>query len=317
MRRSAVKAIEINTYGGDEVVTMNTNKSIPAVSHGQLLIKMHAADLNPVDWKIRAGYMQKMRPLNLPVTLGMDFSGTVENIGEGVTNFKIGAEVYGMTNFFSGGTGTFAEYFLADAAVTALKPKNISYQEAAALPMVGVSALQALVEYIRLSSGQKILIHGGGGGIGAIAIQLAKHLGAYVATTVSEQSKLFVNDLGADEIIDYKAQKFENLLKDYDAVFDTVGGDSYRNSFKVLKKNGVIVSMLEQPDIKLVKQYDVNSIVEFTDVNNTRLSQLADLVERNIIKVHIAKTFSLEQTEKALSYLQNGHPNGKVIVIAA
>lgn len=195
-----MKAIEIHTYGANEVITMNPNKPVPAVNTGQLLIKMHAAGVNPVDWKIRAGYLQQMRPLNFPVTLGMDFSGTVEVVGAGVSSFKKGDEVYGMTNFFSGGTGTFAEYFLADATVTAHKPKNISYLEAAVLPMVGVSALQALVDYMQLSRGQKILIHGGSGGIGAVAIQLAKHLGAYVATTVREENKLFVNTLGADEI---------------------------------------------------------------------------------------------------------------------
>lgn len=311
-----MKAIEIHTYGGDEVITMNPNKPVPAVSSGQLLIKMHAAGVNPVDWKIRAGYLQQMRPLNFPVTLGMDFSGTVEMVGAGVSNFKKDEEVYGMTNFFSGGTGTFAKYFLVDAAAIAHKPKNISFLEASVLPMAGVSALQALVDYMRLSRGQKILIHGGNGGIGTVAIQLAKHLGAYVATTVREENKLFVHKLGADEVIDYKTQRFENLLKNYDAVFDTIGGDIYRNSFKILKKNGIIVSMLEQPNIELMKQYGVNAIAESTDVNNRRLTQLADLVEHNEIKVHIAKTFSLAQTREALAYLENEHPQGKVVVTA-
>lgn len=309
-----MKAIEIHTYGNNEVVKINMNKPIPTSSAGQLLIKMHAASVNPVDWKIRAGYLQQMRPLHLPVTLGMDFSGTVEAVGANVSNYKKGDEVFGTTNFFNGGTGTFAEYFLADAAVTAHKPKNISHVEASALPMVGISALQALFEYMRLSKNQKILIHGGSGGIGSIAIQLAKYLGAYVATTITEENAPFVKKLGADEIINYKNQKFENLLKDYDAVFDTIGGDTYRNSFKVLKKNGVIVSMLEEPNMELMKEYNVNAIVEFTDVNNQRLIQLAKLVEQNVIQIPIAKTFPLAQTREALDYLQNKHPQGKIVI---
>jgi len=309
-----MKAIEIDSYGGTDSITMNAHKSIPNVSKGQVLIKMRAAGVNPVDWKIGEGYLQHMRPLNFPVTLGMDFSGTVEDIGADISHFKKGDEVYGMTNFFSGGTGTFAEYFLADATVTAHKPKNISFTEAAALPMVGISALQVLIDTMHISKHQKILIHGGSGGIGIVAIQLANYLGAYVATTVSKENILFAKKLGADEVIDYKTQKFETLLKNYDTVFDTIGGEVYRNSFKVIKNNGMLVSMLESPDQDLIKKYGVKAIIEFTDVTSHRLSQLTDLVERNIIKIYIAKTFPLSQTRDALVYLQHKHPPGKIVV---
>ena len=185
--------------------------------------------------------------LQFPSTLGMDFSGVIKQVGEGVpSDFKQGIEVYGQAGVTSGGSGAFAELALANAESIAHKPKRLSHVEAAALPLVGVSAWHALVENIGLSSGQKILIHGGAGGIGSIAIQLAKNLGAHVATTVSTDDKQFVHELGADEVIDYKTQTFEDLIHDYDAVFDTVGGETYTRSFRVLRKDGIIVSMLEQ-----------------------------------------------------------------------
>jgi NADPH:quinone reductase-like Zn-dependent oxidoreductase len=167
------------------------------------------------------------------------------------------------------------------------------------------------------SKGQKILIHGGAGGIGSFAIQLAKHLGAQVTVTASADEKQYVKELGADECIDYKTQSFEDLIKEYDAVFDTVGGETYKKSFQVLKKGGIIVSMLEQPDSELMAQYGVKAIAQFTQVNNERLAKLAELVEAGVIKVHVDKIFSLAQTRDALAYLQSGHPKGKMVVQVA
>jgi alcohol dehydrogenase len=194
------------------------------------------------------------------------------------------------------------------------KPNSLSHVEAAALPLVSVSAWQALMENIGLSKDQKILIHGGSGGIGSIAIQLAKYLGAYVATTVSANDKQFVQELGADVVIDYKAQTFEDLLHDYDAVFDTVAGETYRRSFKVLKKGGIIVSMLEQPNSELMNQYGVKAIFQFTQVNKERLTKLAQWVDQNNIRVNVEKTFSLDDAGKALDYLKDVHPRGKVVL---
>jgi alcohol dehydrogenase len=215
------------------------------------LVSIKAAGVNPVDWKIREGYFQQMIPLQFPFTLGMDFSGIVKEIGEGVSGFKQGDEVYGQAGVINGGSGAFAEMALAKTENITNKPKRLSHVEAAALPLVGVSAWRALVENVGLSKGQRILIHGGAGGIGSIAIQLAKYLGAFVATTVSVNDKVFVQELGADQVIDYKSHNFEDLLHDYDSVFDTVGGETYKRSFKVLKKDGIIVSMLEQPNSEL------------------------------------------------------------------
>jgi alcohol dehydrogenase len=215
----------------------------------------------------------------------------------------------------NGGSGAFAEMALANTESIAHKPKRLSHAEAAALPLVGVSAWQALTEDIGLSKGQKILIHGGAGGIGSMAIQLAKNLEAYVATTVSTDDKEFVQELGADEVIDYKTRAFEDLLHDYDAVFDTVAGETYRRSFKVLKKGGIIVSMLEQPNTELMNQYGVKAIFRFTQVNRERLVKLAQWVDQNNnIKIHIDRTFTLDQAGKALDYQKDIHPSGKLVL---
>ena len=310
-----MKAAQINKYGGSEVVEINKNMPKPAVSQGKVLIEVYAAGVNPVDWKLRAGYLQQMMLLKFPATLGGDFSGVIVDVGEDVSAFKKGDEVYGSALVLGGGSGAFAEFALASAKAAAHKPKRINHVEAAALPLVGVSAYQALVDHFGLTKDKRILIHGGAGGIGAIAIQLAKHMRAYVATTASARDIEYVKELGADEALDYKSQSFETILRDYDAVYDTVGGETYVKSFKVLKKGGIIVSMLEQPSSELMEQYGVNAIGQFTRINRERLSKLSEFIDKGIIKVHVDKTFPLEQAGEALVYLQTGHPRGKVVLI--
>lgn len=309
-----MKAVQINKYGGSEVVEVNKNAPIPVVSEGHLIIEAHAAGINPVDWKIKEGYMQKMMPLQFPVTLGGDFSGKVTEAGKDVTGFKKGDDVYGTALMLEGGSGSFAEFLSAKTGSVAPKPKNASYLEAAALPLAGVSAIQALMEHMGLSKGQKILIHGGAGGIGSIAIQLAKHLGAYAATTVSANDIAYAKELGADEAIDYKKQAFDGLLTGYDAVLDNVGGETYARSFKVLRKGGIIVSMLEQPSQDLMKQHGVTAISQFTQINAERLKKLAGLVEKGIVKVRVDRIFPLEKASEALDHLQKGSPKGKVVI---
>jgi alcohol dehydrogenase len=310
-----MKSTQIKRYGGSEVVEIN--QSTPALndpSAGKVLVTVIAAGVNPADWKVREGYFQQMTPLQFPSTLGMDFSGVIEKVGEGVSGFKQDDQVYGDAAAIRGGSGAFAEMALANEDSIAHKPKTLSHEEAAGLPLVGVSAWQALVETIGLSGGQKILIHGGAGGIGSIAIQLAKHNGAYVATTVSTNDKEFVQQLGANEAIDYKTQTFEDLLHDYDAVFDTVGGETYTRSFNVLKKGGIIVSMLEQPSQELMHRFGVKATHQFTKVNRERLTKLAQWVDQNNIHVNIDRTFPLDEAGKALDYQRDVHPRGKVVL---
>lgn len=299
------------------MVEVNKTASVPSISSGKILVNVKASGVNPSDWKIREGYFQQMAPLQFPSTLGGDFSGIVKQIGEDddiSSDFKQGDEVYGYTSVLNGGSGAFAELALANKDSIAYKPKSLNHLEAAGLPLVGFCAWQALVENIGLSKDQKILIHGGAGGIGSIAIQLANHLGAYVTTTVSTNDKQFVQELGADHIIDYKKENFEDVIHDYDAVLDTVGGETYIRSFKVLKKGGIIVSTLEQTNSELMNQYGIRAIFQFAQVNRERLTKLARWVDQNNVKVNVDKTFSLDEAAKALDYQKDVHPRGKVVL---
>jgi alcohol dehydrogenase len=310
-----MKSVQISGYGSGDVIRINEISPLPSPSTGKILAEVIAAGVNPADWKVSEGYFREMMPLQFPSTLGIDFAGIIKQIGEDVSSdFSQGDEVYGQASIFSGGSGAFAELALASKDSIAHKPRTLNYFQAAALPTVGVSAWQALVEHIGVSNGQKILIHGGAGGIGSIAIQLAKHLGASVATTVSPNDKQYTQELGADQVIDYKNQSFEEMLHDYDAVFDTVGGQTYLRSFKVLKKGGIIVSMLEQPNSELMNQYGVRAIFLFSQVNRERLTKLVQWVDQNNVKVNVDKIFSLNEASKALEYQKDVHPRGKVVL---
>jgi len=309
-----MKAAQYNKYGGPEVIEINQNAPNPSAGSGQVLIEVYAASLNPFDYKLRLGYMKEMIPLKFPFIIGGDFSGVVTNLGENVSSFKIGDEVYGQALVLNGGSGACAEFAAANVNNISHKPKNMDHVKTASLPLVGASAIQALEEHIKLKSNDKILIHGGSGGIGSVAIQLAKYLGAYVATTVGTENVEFAKGLGADEVIDYKNQKFEELLKDFDAVFDTVGGETLDRSFKVLKKNGIIVSMLGAPNPELAKEYNVTAIGQNTRVNNETLTRLTELVEKDVIKAQVDKVFPLEKTREAFEYLENAHSRGKVVL---
>lgn len=315
-----MKSARIKSYGStSDVIEIDQNTPAPNdPSEGKVLVKVKAAGVNPTDWKISEGYMQQIMPLEFPATLGWDFSGIVEKAGAGVSDIKQGDEVYGQSSVVMGGSGTFAEMALANADNIARKPITLSHEEAAGLPTVGVSAWQALVDIIGLSKGQKILIHGGAGGVGSIAIPLAKYIGAYVATTVSEKDKQFAKEeIGADEIIDYKTQTFEDVLSshDYDAVLDTVGGETYSRSFKILKRGtGIIVSTLEQPNQELMEKFGVKAIFVFSQVNRERLTKLAQWVDQNNVRVNVDKMFPLDDAAKALEYQKDGHPRGKVVL---
>jgi alcohol dehydrogenase len=309
-----MKSIQIKQFGPINEIEVNTNTQKPLIQPGQLLVEVQAASVNPIDWKICEGIASKRFELPFPIILGVDFSGIVYAAGSEVSGYKSGDEVYGMSMILDHGTGSLAEFINVIPKRIAHKPANLSHVEAGSLPLAGVSAWQALVDFMHLKPSQKVLIHGGAGGIGSLAIQIAKYLGAYIATTVSAENMKYVQSLGANEVIDYKNQNFATLLKDYDAVFDNVGGDTYTNSFKVLKKGGVIVSMREAPNEKLMKQYGVKAIYEMTDINTERLMKLTELVEQNRLNIQIDKTFSLDQARQALVHLKTGHPRGKVVI---
>lgn len=307
-----MKAAQINGYGGLEVVQVGeADKPTPAA--GQVLVEVHAAAVNPFDVKVREGLVRNMAELNFPATLGGDAAGTVAALGAGVTGFQLGQAVYGQAGALSG-QGSFAEFTPVKAEQLAAKPTSLDFTAAAALPLVGCSAYQALVDHINLKAGQKILIHGAAGGIGSVAVQLAKHLGADVAATAGAEDADFVKSLGADEVIDYRGQDFAALLKDYDAVFDTVGGETNRKSYTVLKPGGALVSMSEKPDDALVNKYAVLYTAQFTRTTTERLTKVAELVDAGNLKVHIDKIFPLDQAAEALEYQKTGHPRGKIVI---
>lgn len=307
-----MKAAQINGYGGLEAVQVGeADKPTPAA--GQVLVEVHAAAVNPFDVKVREGLVRNMAELNFPATLGGDAAGTVAALGAGVTGFQLGQAVYGQAGALSG-QGSFAEFTPVKAEQLAAKPTSLDFTAAAALPLVGCSAYQALVDHINLKAGQKILIHGAAGGIGSVAVQLAKHLGADVAATAGAEDADFVKSLGADEVIDYRGQDFAALLKDYDAVFDTVGGETNRKSYTVLKPGGALVSMSEKPDDELVNKYAVLYTAQFTRTTTERLTKVAELVDAGNLKVHIDKIFPLDQAAEALEYQKTGHPRGKIVI---
>lgn len=308
-----MRAVQIKNYGGNEVLEVNENVPKPIPAKGQVLVEVHSASINPIDWKVRAGYLKEMVPLQFPATLGGDFAGVVTEAGED-SGFKTGDQVYGQAILLNGGSGSFAEFAAANMANSALKPKNINFLQAASLPLAGVSALQALEDHIKLKKNQKILIHGGAGGIGSISIQLAKSLGAYVATTVGADHVDFARKLGADEVIDYRSKDFTKKLKDFDAVFSTVGSEVVDKSFPILKKGGVIVSMLGAPSEDLAKKHGVRATGQNTETNVDRLNRLTEYVEAGKIKPQVDKVFSLDKAEEAFEYLEKGSPKGKIVL---
>lgn len=309
-----MKAIQINAYGGNDVLKINTGASQPTAKIGQVLIQVYAASINPLDWKLRAGLLKDWMPLQFPSTMGTDVAGVITQIGEGVIEYTIGDAIYGSAIVLNGGSGAFAQFAAINVANSAPKPTSLSFEETASLPLVGTSAVQALEDHIHLNVGQKILIHGGAGGIGTIAIQIAKAMGGYVATTVNSDDKDCVKSLGADVVIDYKTSSFETELSGYDAVFDTVGGEVTNTSFTVLKPGGVLVSMMGQPNVDLAKKYGVQAIGQNTLVDRNHLQRLAQLVEENKIKAQIDKIYSLDDIQAAFVQQENQHPRGKVVI---
>jgi alcohol dehydrogenase len=308
-----MRAAQISEYGDASVLVCTDQAEKPEVSPGKILVEVHAAATNPFDIKVREGQVQSMAALTFPATLGGDFAGVVAAVGEGVIDFEVGQAIYGQAAALSG-KGSYAEYTLVRASQAALKPESIDYVTAAAYPLVSVSAYQALVDHMNLQAGQSILIHGGAGGIGSMAIQLAKRIGAHVTTTAAAGDSDYVKSLGADEVIDYGAQDFAELVSNVDAVYDVVGGETNLKSYGVLKAGGILVSMVSAVDEALAAQHQVTSVYQSTKVTTERLAEIAKLIDAGELTIHVDKTFPLEQAGEALGYLQVSHPRGKVVI---
>ena len=308
-----MKAAQIKEYGDASIVTVNEIER-PVPWQGQVLVEVHAASLNPFDSTVRSGYVKDSIPLDLPITLGGDIAGLIVAVGDGVDTVSVGDAVYGQAAAVAGNSGAFAEYATTSANQIAKAPSNLDMEEAASLPLVGVSALQALTEHINLQSGQQIFIHGGAGGIGSVAIQIAKNIGAHIATTATGDDFERVKKLGADEVINYKREDFSELLRDYDAVFDTVGHDDFLKSFTILKKGGVAVSMIALPDEAKAQELGITAMVQSTKVTTKRLDKLRGLVEQGVVTPRIGKVFSLDQIREAFTARESGTVSGKIVL---
>lgn len=306
-----MRAAQITEYGKDAVKTVQ-DVAQPSAQPGEVLVEVYAASVNPFDVKLTEGVYENIQ-LNLPATPGGDVAGKVAEIGEGTEGFEVGQEVYGQAGA-AGGQGSWAEYTSVKAFQLAAKPISLDFTQAAALPLAAASAYQALVEHLNLQTGQKILIHGGAGGIGSLAIQIAKNIGAYVATTASAAETDFVKSLGADEVIDYKSQDFSQILKDYDAVFDTIGGETNQKSYQVLKYGGALVSMLDAPNEELVQAKNIRYTQQGTQTTADKLVKIAELVDTGKLKVNVDKVFPLDQAGEAVEHWRAGHPRGKVVI---
>lgn len=305
-----MKAAIVKAYGTKVEVT---DIAQPALLDDSLMIEVHATSVNPVDNLIRAGYLKAMLPLPMPYTVGNDVSGVVTAVGKDVSGFKVGDAVFARPQGMQ--SGTFAEYVMVKAIDAAYKPANLSHAQAASLPLVALTAWQALVNKGHLQSGQRVLIHAGSGGVGSIAIQLAKHLGATVAATTSGNNVAMVRALGADTVIDYQSQKFEDVVHDYDLVFDTLGGATRERSYGVLKKGGLLVSIIAPADTSgTAEKLGVRSEVFFMWPSGEQLAQIGKLAEQGVVKPLIDRTFSLDQAQDALDYSQSGRAKGKVVV---
>ncbi|HET9098236.1 MAG TPA: NADP-dependent oxidoreductase [Candidatus Saccharimonadales bacterium] len=305
-----MKAALIRQYGTDALKLEDVPQPSPAPD--QVLVEIHAASVNPFDWKVRDGLYKETMPVSFPAILGGDLAGIVAQVGDEVTNFNTGDKVYGQANAL--GHGSFAEFSSVKASQLALMPSNLDYIKSASLPLAAVSAYQALIEEAGLKSDQKILIHGGAGGIGYIAIQIAKNIGAYVGTTVSAAHLDFARQLGVNQVVDYGSEDFTKIFKDFDVVFDTVGGSVTSDSYKVLKKGGMLVSMVAQPDTALAKETGVKFVSMFTRTTTERLTKIKEMVEAERLNPHIDKVFSFNEITSAMDYQKTSHPAGKVVV---
>jgi len=330
-----MKAFLIDRYKKGGALRLGQSPE-PQLRENDVMVEIHAASVNPLDAKIRDGEFKLILPYRLPLVLGNDVAGVVVRVGANVRQFKPGDEVYARPG--KDRIGTFAEYIAIDAADIALKPANLSMEEAASIPLVALTAWQALVERAKLQKGQRVLIHAGSGGVGTIAIQLAKHLGAHVATTVSTANVDLVKSLGADFVVDYKKDDFEKVLKGYDVVLNSLGKDTLEKSLAVLKPGGKLISISGPPDPDFGRENGFGWLLQqvmrflsfgirrkskglgigysflFMTANGAQLGKITALIEAGAIRPVIDRAFPFEKTNQALDYVETGRAKGKVVI---
>lgn len=333
VRAAGMKAFVVERYGADGL--RPTQVSVPTIGPRDVLVRVSAASINPLDRLVRDGEFKLVLKYKVPFVLGHDVAGVVAEVGADVRGYSVGDEIYARPRDLR--IGTFAEYIAIDHEDIALKPKTLTMEQAAAVPLVALSAWQILVDLAKVRPGQKVLVHGGAGGLGSTVIQLAKHLGAHVATTARSADEAKVRALGADEVIDYATADFAELLSGYDVVIDSIGGDNLMRSFTVLKPGGLAVSVVSPPDaafadqvgqpaLKSVmalmsrkvraqaKKHGVRRVFFFMRADGAELKKLAELYDSGVLHPVLDRTFPFDETLEAMAYVEEGHAKGKVVV---
>ncbi|MFN0012734.1 MAG: NADP-dependent oxidoreductase [Phycisphaerales bacterium] len=305
-----MRAARISAYGGPELLKVEEVPR-PTVGLSDVLVRVHAAGVNPVDWKIQQGMLAGFAP-KPPATLGQDVSGIVEAVGDKVAGFKVGDEVFAYLSLQRG--GAFAEYASIPESELALKPKSLDHMQAAAVPLAALTAWQALIDTAKLQPGQTVLIHAGAGGVGHFAVQIAKAQGAKVIATASETNQSFLKELGADIAIDYKAAKFEDIAKDVDIVLDPIGGDTLERSYQVLKPGGFLVSIVGPPDQAKLQARGATGAGILVKPSGKQLAELAAFIDTGKVKPHVSATFPLADIAKAFEQSQTGRTRGKIVL---
>ena len=305
-----IRKVRIHRFGGSDVLQVDeVEPSMPGAL--QVLVSVKAASINPVDFKTRNGQYPPVKQDRLPYTLGRDVSGIVERCGAQAQQFQVGDEVLGVISVAGGG---FAEKAVLDQQALARKPTMLDYTQAAAIPVAGTTAWQGLFRHGQLKEGQSVLIHGGSGGIGHFAIQFAKARGARVLATVSSGNVGFARSLGADVVIDYKTERFEDQARDLDLVFDLVDGETRERSWMLLKPGGILVSPLTEPSQEKAGQHGVRALRYVMEANGRDLAEIVELVKSGKVKPHVQKQFRLEQAAEALSVVEQGKSVGKIVL---
>jgi NADPH:quinone reductase-like Zn-dependent oxidoreductase len=307
-----MKAVRFHSYGGPEVLVYEDAPK-PEPTAGEVLVKVHATSVNPIDWKIRAGYMKDFRDYPLPFILGWDVSGVVESVGSGVTGFKPGDEVYGFPD--ASRNGAYAEFIAVEETKLARKPRTLDHIHSAAIPLAGLTAWQALFDAAGLSAGQKVLIQAGAGGVGHLAIQFAKIKDLYVAGTASGRNQEYLKQLGCDLPINYETTRFEDVVHDFDAVIESMGGDVRTRSWKVLKKGGILVALIGPPPSEEdAKTHGVRASIIWGQMNASQLAEIAKLADAGKVRPEIAAVFPLRDAAKAHQMSETEHVRGKIVI---
>jgi NADPH:quinone reductase-like Zn-dependent oxidoreductase len=307
-----MKSIRIHSYGDSgEMKVEEAARPQIGDGEGDVLVKVLAAGVNPIDWKIREGYMKEFMPKSFPLTLGQDLAGEVAEVGKNAGQFETGDAVFGF------GSGSYAEYAAARTNEIALKPKSVDFATAASIPTAGLTAWQALIDVAHVSLGQTVLIHGAAGGVGSFAVQIARWRGARVVATASSNDAAYLKSLGVEQVIDYQTERFEARAGNPDIVLDLIGGETLNRSYRVVKKGGIIVTTVGQPDETMAREEGARVVRIMMKRDGSELAQIAQLVDQGILKPRVDRVLPMTDAKRAHDLNQSGQTHGKIVLRVA